>query len=138
LTGQVQLQAAPTLLLILLICMIAQHDNLAYTTAMRWDVHDRYGNRIYMTEERWQHALEKRPWLADCLEDVLTTLRRGRREQDPLNPRKYKYYWPYSVLLPEFNHLVVIVLFGQKGSNGTTLSNNYVTNVWAVYIYNQR
>jgi hypothetical protein len=104
----------------------------------RWDVYERYGNQVYMTEERWQHALEKRPWLADYLEDVLATIRRGRREQDALNPRKYKYYWPCPALLPEFNHLVVVILFGQNGSNGTTAPNNYVTNVWAVYIYNQR
>lgn len=102
---------------------------------MRWEVYDRYGNKIYMTEERWQHALEKRPWLADYLDDILTTIRRGRREQDPLNPRKYKYYWPCEELLPEFNHLVVIIMFGQKGSNGATAPNNYVTNVWSVYIY---
>ena len=30
---------------------------------MRWDMYDRYGNQIYLTKERWQHALEKRPWL---------------------------------------------------------------------------
>ncbi|MEZ4868673.1 MAG: hypothetical protein R3C14_45510 [Caldilineaceae bacterium] len=88
-----------------------------------------------MKEERWRHAQERRPWLADYLDDVLTTIRRGRRQQDPLNPRKYKYYWPCLELQPDFNHLIVIVLFGEKGNNGTTAPNNYVTNVWAVYIY---
>ncbi len=102
----------------------------------RREVLDRYGNKIYMTAERWQHALTSRPWLADFLEETLDALRRGRRKQDPLNPQKYKYYWPCDKLLPEYNHLVVVVLFGTRNDNqGNIVPNNYVTNVWAVYIY---
>ncbi|MCX6584747.1 MAG: hypothetical protein NT166_31630 [Candidatus Aminicenantes bacterium] len=29
----------------------------------KWTVHDRYGNEIYLTEERWCHILEARPEL---------------------------------------------------------------------------
>ena len=64
----------------------------------RWELYDRYGNKIYMTAERWLHAQEKRPWLVEYLEPTLETIRRGRRQQDPLNPQKYKYYWPVSGL----------------------------------------
>ncbi len=67
---------------------------MARDESERWEVHDRYGNKIYMTAERWRHAVKSRPWLADYREQALTTLRRGRRKQDALNPRKYKYYWP--------------------------------------------
>ncbi len=106
---------------------------------MRWDVYDRYGNKIYMTEERWQHALESRPWLAAYFEETLNTLRHGRRVQDSLNPHKYKYYGACASLQPEFNHLVVIVLLGEKENEvGEIMSNNYVVNVWAVYLYNKR
>jgi hypothetical protein len=102
----------------------------------RWDVYDRYGNKIYMTAERWNHALESRPWLETFHEQALNTLRHGRRKQDPLNPQKYKYYHPLSGLLPEFNHLVVIVLLGNRENpEGHWEPNNYVTNVWAVYLY---
>ena len=105
----------------------------------RWEVRDRYGNRIYMTAERWRHAIESRPWLADFHEETLATLRQGRRKQDPLNPRKYKYYWPCADLLPEFNQLVVVVLFGETtGVSGQAIPNNYVTNVWAVFIYGRK
>lgn len=108
-------------------------------TIKRWDMHDRYGNKIYMTSERWQHALEKRPWLANCLDDTLTTIRRGRRQQDQLNPRKYKYYYSFDKLLPEFNYLVVVVLFKQKiNETGKVVPNNYVVNVWPVFIYGKR
>jgi len=90
-----------------------------------------------MTAERWQHALEKRPWLADHLEEALNTLRLGHRKQDPLRQNKYKYYRRCDDLLPEYNHIVVIVLFGQQLEEGRSVSNNYVTNVWAVYIYSK-
>ena len=105
----------------------------------RWEVCDRYGNKIYMTAERWRHAVKSRPWLADYREQALTTLRRGRRKQDALKPRKYKYYWPCGDLLPDFSHLVVIVLFGETtDDDGQIVPNNYVTNVWAVFIYGKR
>ena len=106
---------------------------------MNWELFDRYGNPIYMTNERWLHAQEKRPWLADHLDEVLSTLRRGRREQDPLNTRKYKYYWPCHSLGTEFNHLVVVVLFGERmDGSDRIVPNNYVVNVWAVYLYSRR
>jgi hypothetical protein len=105
----------------------------------RWDVYDRYGNNIYMTAERWQHAIESRPWLAGYHEETLTALRRGRRKQDSLNPHKYKYYWPCDDLLPNFNHLVVVVLMGQTtDAQGQVIPNNYVANVWAVFLYGHR
>lgn len=104
-----------------------------------WEMYDRYGNKIYMTAERWSHALEKRPWLTDWFDQVLDTVRRGRRQQDPLNPQKYKYYWPVPGLEPDYNHLVAVVLFTKQiDAEGREISNNYVVNVWAVYIYHGR
>ncbi len=109
------------------------------TEPQRWEVYDRYGNKIYLTVERWQHALESRPWLAQYHPEALTALRLGRRKQDTLNPHKYKYYWPCDNLLPDFNHLVVVVLMGETvDTGGRVIANNYVTNVWAVFIYDQR
>ena len=105
----------------------------------RWEVYDRYGNKIYMTSERWYHAIESRPWLADYHEEAMTTLRQGRRKQDSLHPHKYKYYWPCDDLLPDFNHLVVVVLMGEiTDAQGQVVPNNYVVNVWAVFIYRYR
>ena len=28
------------------------------TLPIRWTVQDRYGNTVYLTEERWQHIIE--------------------------------------------------------------------------------
>ena len=109
------------------------------TDPRRWQVRDRYGNSIYMTAKRWNHALASRPWLGEFLNQALETVRQGRRQQDPLNPRKYKYYRGYDELLPDYNHLVVVVLFAEQENDvGETVPNNYVTNVWAVYLYGKR
>ncbi|MFQ5859855.1 MAG: hypothetical protein ACE5LU_30030, partial [Anaerolineae bacterium] len=58
----------------------------------RWTVHDRYGNEIYMTQERWDYILRYHDELDGLLDDLLDTLRKGRRRQEPANPNKYKYY----------------------------------------------
>ena len=59
----------------------------------RWTVADRYGNMVYLTEERWNHIIEdiNHPELEDYetyFQDVIKT---GRRTQDTLNPQKYRY-----------------------------------------------
>ncbi|MCB1058383.1 MAG: hypothetical protein KDD11_23015 [Acidobacteria bacterium] len=101
-----------------------------------WEVHDRYGNRIRLTAERWNHVLENRSWMAEHFEDVLATVREGRRKQDPLDPSKYKYYRPWNVLLPEYNHLVVVVRFREGlDAQGRNVPQNFVVTAWAIYRY---
>ncbi len=113
--------------------------NNIMTESGRWEVHDRYGNKIYTTGERWQHILYSRPWLADYHDAILNTLRKGRRKQDTLSLHKYKYYWLCDRLLPDFNHLVVIVLFGETlDSQGRIMANNYAVTAWAVFMYGRR
>ncbi len=41
--------------------------------------------------------------LTDRLDDLLDTLRRGRRRQEALDPRLYRYRWPYDDLPYGFN-----------------------------------
>lgn len=104
-----------------------------------WEVHDRYGNRIYLTRERWLHIIDRRPWLEPFHGAILETLRRGRRRQDPLQPLKYKYYSRCLGLFPDFNHLVVVVLFGETTDElGRKVPNNYAVTAWAVFIYSER
>ena len=59
----------------------------------RWTVQDREGNLIYLTEERWRHITdaENHPEIADYEEQLKTTIQKGRRGQEPLNPRNYRY-----------------------------------------------
>jgi hypothetical protein len=72
-------------------------------------VTDRWGNRITLTDERWQHIIEWHPELEDFLEDVLDTIRKGRRRQDPIDPYKYKYLHPVEELPFGLTHIVVVV-----------------------------
>ncbi|MFB2835577.1 hypothetical protein [Floridanema evergladense] len=43
----------------------------------RWIVRDRYGNNIYLSEERWSHIIdpENHPEMADCEESLEQTIR---------------------------------------------------------------
>ena len=69
----------------------------------------------------------------------LETLRTGRRQQDTLIPNKYRYYKRYDELLPENNHLVLIVVFHTRlDAQGQYVSNNFVLTGWANYIWSQR
>ena len=67
----------------------------------KWTVQDRYGNAIYLTEERWEHILGSRPELEPYFVQFLETLRTGRRTQDPLIPNEYHYYKRFDALLPD-------------------------------------
>ncbi len=102
----------------------------------KWVVRDRWGNAIYLTEERWQHILERHEELVGLLDQVLETLRRGRRRQETLDPNRYRYSYPCADLTPEFNHIVVAVVFrGKEQPDGMWVSNNFVTTAWGVDIY---
>lgn len=102
----------------------------------RWTIQDRFGNNIYFTAERWQHILESRPELEPYFELFLETLRTGRRKQDPLVPNEYRYYKQFDELLPDNNHLILIVIFKkQLDDNGEYVANNFVVTGWANYLW---
>ena len=103
----------------------------------RWLVFDREGNPIYLTEEWWQHiiALDNHPEMEDFEEFLKITLRRGERRQEPLNPRKYRYVYPFDNLPDGSNHVVAIVLFGFDITlKGQVTTNNYVTTAFFKHI----
>ena len=80
----------------------------------RWTIYDRDQNPIYMTEERWQHIVDpnNHPEVSDYEGHLQTTIRRGQKQQEVLNPRKYRYVYHFDDLPDDFNHTVVIVLYG--------------------------
>jgi hypothetical protein len=62
-------------------------------------------------------------------------LQKGQRQQEPLNPQKYRYARFFSDLAGEFNHLVAIVLFGSRvNEHGDSEPNNFVTTAFLKYI----
>ena len=101
----------------------------------KWTVQDRYGNEIYLTEERWQHILASRPELEPHFEKFLETLRTGRRKQDPLAINEYRYFKQFDELLPENSHLILIVIFKiVPDEHGHYIHNNFVVTGWANFI----
>jgi hypothetical protein len=49
----------------------------------KWFVRDREGREIYLTEEQWEHIISRHSELRNHLDDVLKTVQRGRRRQQP-------------------------------------------------------
>ncbi len=105
----------------------------------KWTVQDRYGNTIYLTEERWHHILESRPELESHFDEFLETIQTGRRKQDALIPNEYRYFKQFDVLLSQNNHLIVVAIFKtQLDEVGNYLPNNFVVTGWAKYIVPKR
>ena len=46
-----------------------------------WQVTDKWGNLIELTDERWQHILENHWELSEHLDTVLETVQTGKRKQ---------------------------------------------------------
>lgn len=104
-------------------------------TGKRWTVRDRDGNPIYLTEERWSHILDNHPEIAPYEAEIRATLERGKRRQDALNPRKYRYVMYLRDLPDEFNHVVAIVLFGVLVDvQGESLPNNWLATAFMKHI----
>ena len=57
---------------------------------IRWEVYDRYGNRVYLTEDRWGHIIApyNHPEFIGYEEELQDTIRQGSRKQDSVNPQK--------------------------------------------------
>jgi hypothetical protein len=69
--------------------------------------------------------------MADYEDHLKTTIQQGRRRQELLNPRKYRYSQLFDDLPAGFNHVVAIVLFGfDVNAQGETVPNNFVATAY--------
>jgi hypothetical protein len=94
-------------------------------------IQDRYGNMIYITDERWEHIYEEHPDMIGYDQHVLETLRHGKRMQDELNPSKYFYTKEYYDLIDLNNHIVVVVKLGwSTDDSGQDVPNNFVLTAY--------
>ena len=75
------------------------------SSGIRWTVCDRYGNDVYLTQERWQHIVEPfyHPEMSGFERQLKETARSGMRKQDSLNPQKYRYIKPFFLFRPYRN-----------------------------------
>jgi len=59
----------------------------------------------------------------------------GGERQEPLNPRKYRYYHSFEDLPDDVNHVVAIVLFSFDIDNhGQAISNNFIATTFFKHI----
>jgi hypothetical protein len=103
------------------------------TPGIRWTTRDRYGNEIYLTQERWDHITEiiNHPEMIDYEEHLKSVIQAGRRKQDPLNPQKYRYQQTFDDLIEDNTHIVAIVLFRfREGEEGRPVPNNYIVTAY--------
>ena len=105
---------------------------------MRETVYDRWGNAIYLTDERWEHILEFHEEMAPFRDELLTTLKSGRRKQDSLDPSVYTYFHPFGHLPGKNTHIIAVVKFATQPGNGSTVPNNFVLTSYQKTLYSQR
>ena len=87
----------------------------------------------WSTNERWQHIIDtlNHPDMKNNEEHLRTTIRTGRRTQDPLNPQKYRYFQIFNDLYSDNTQIIAIVLFGfREHSEGKPTPNNYIVTAY--------
>jgi hypothetical protein len=100
--------------------------------AREW-VTDRFGNEIYLTDERWLHIIETHEEMVNYRSHLFVTIRTGRRRQDTFDSSKYKYSRRFTDLPEEFTHVVVVVKFSHRlTKHNGEVSNNFVLTAYQV------
>ena len=99
----------------------------------RESVSDRWGNEIYLTDERWEHIVETHEEMKNYRRHVLLTVGTGHRRQDPFDPMKYKYSKQFRDLEEGFTHIVVVVKFAwREDRQGEEVTNNFILTAYQV------
>ncbi len=99
----------------------------------KWFVRDHGGREIYLTEEQWEHIVSQHRELRNQLDDVLNTVRRGRRRQQPQDPQAYVYRLRCDTLRPPFNGILVVVVFRfEQRENDGMIPNNFIVTAWGI------
>lgn len=94
-------------------------------------IRDKKGREIYLTEERWKHALRHTGMSDALLPKVLTTVRTGKRTVDAYDPGKFKYIRFFRELPSSFSHIVVVVKFGIMPQHPDN-ENNFVLTAYVI------
>ncbi len=93
---------------------------------MRDEVQDRYGNTIYLTDERWEHILENHPEMEGLRDKVLSAVRAGNRSQDPLKLDTFYYDRKFIDLHKDFDEIEVVVVFAWQ----LNTTNNFIVTAY--------
>lgn len=105
------------------------------TQGRRWLVEDRHGRPIYLAERQWEHMVERHPEMSEHEEDLIRTIRTGRRSQDSLVPNKYFYRLAVSHLPEGSTHIEAVVIFRfATDETGVTIPNNFVITAYPIFM----
>ena len=98
-----------------------------------WTIRDREGREIYLTEERWNHIVSRHSELRERRDEVLETVTRGQRRQQPHDPQTYVYRLRCNALPPPLNGILVVVTFRfQQNEQGEMTPNNFMITAWGI------
>ena len=92
---------------------------------------DREGHPIYLTHERWEHALDHPGMHSGLLRVVLSTVRAGRRKRDTQLSDTFRYLRRVRGLPGNYTHVVVVVKFGYTRTEPPE-PNNFVLTAYLV------
>ena len=107
----------------------------------KWTIQDRYGNTIYLTEERWKHITNpaNHPDMEGYCDHPKMTIQTGRRRQEALAPHKYRYLRFFDDLVGDNNCIVAVVRFKfDVDENGNIIENNFVLTAYQKTIKRRR
>ena len=72
-------------------------------------VNDKIGNKIFITDERWEHIYKRHPEIIGFENLVLKTIRVGNRKQMILEPGVFRYSKSFTDL-PENNSQIIVII----------------------------
>lgn len=96
------------------------------------EVVDRYGHRIYLTDERWEHITFEHLEMVGYRTQLLETLRRGRRKQESRDPSRYRYVAGFRNLHHGCNSIVAVVKFSISDDGSP---NNFILTAYQKFIH---
>lgn len=95
------------------------------------ETYDKRRNLIYLTNERWDHIVETHPEMKNFKKELIDTIKKGSRKQDPYDQTKYKYYKRFHNLEKGFNHIIAVVKFKTVKEK----KNNFILTAYQVFIH---
>jgi hypothetical protein len=100
---------------------------------IRWAEKDKFGNEIYLTEERWEHITNQMNH-SEMLEyevELRETIQSGNRKQEILSPNKFRYSKKFDDLTSENTHIIGIVVMNfSESENEELISNNFIVTAY--------
>jgi len=95
---------------------------------MKEIVQDKYGQTIYLIDERWSHIVRRHSVLKNFKPELLKTIRVGKRNQDVLHLDQFFYRHAIGNLPFGYTHIEVVVVFRFRNDQ----PNNFVVTAYPI------